>query len=173
MRVNAVYCKGYDTAAFLCIFVSYNVYMRNFFHSFHKSPGKSSVVFFNYIKAYRLNVTDCSCHSYGVPCAYSSCFRFVWNFCPGGTCFCYIFNHFAATKKWRHCFKQFKTTVKGTDSHWTAKLVTAHGKKVCSQLLYVNLNVRCGLCSVNNHYSTVFVCQFCNFTDWVCGAQYI
>ena len=142
MGVNVIDCKGNDSAALCAVGVSYDIDVRNFFDSFYKAYCKGVVVFSNCVQSHRLNIADCCCHAHCVSGAYGSCLKLVGNFCPGCAVFSYVFDHFAAAKEWRHCLQEVDFSVKGTDSHGTAELVSAHGKKVSVQVLNVYLNVR-------------------------------
>ena len=89
-----------------------------------------------------------------------------------------VFNHLSAAEEWWHFFQDGALSVKSADSHWTAKLVGAKGKKVCVQILNVHLNMWKALGTVNNNNGSL--CSVANlvgiggnFFYRVCNSKYV
>src|SRR5262249_10107460 len=62
--------------------------------------------------------------------------------------------HLDPRLEWRHRVQEFFARPKGADAHWPTHLMSGEGQKIATQILHIDLEVRDGLCGVDEDQSS-------------------
>ena len=161
MGVYPVNSKDYNAMMSFRIFGTYDVHMRNLFHSLHEISTKLRLSFLNKGKSDFVQIRNCRCKTNCTAYIYRTCLKLMRKLCPGSTFLGHILYHFSAEKEGGHFFQKLLLSIYGSDSHRGIELMSGKCQKVHIQILHIHLGMGNGLGSVTNKYSSNFMSKLC------------